>query len=306
MAGSEARKDDFVPVAPRAPSGVRARPFLKWAGGKGQLLDQFRPLLPREHRSYFEPFVGAAALFFSLLGRRRGKAVLSDVNRELIDCYLAVQTRVDDVIRALAAHVYDSDHYYRVRDVDPAGISLPERAARTIYLNKAGYNGLYRVNRAGRFNVPFGRYTNPLLCDADNLRACSGALAGVRLKVRDFEEVLAHAKEGDFVYFDPPYVPVSVTAGFTSYAAGGFEWPEQERLAGVFARLASAGVRVMLSNSDTPAVRRLYAGFRIDTVSAPRSINSNATRRGRVGEVVVRNFDGDRVVRRTRRSLRKA
>jgi DNA adenine methylase len=303
MAGSEARNDDFVAPAPHA---ARARPFLKWAGGKGQLLDQFRPLLPRECANYFEPFAGGAALFFSLHRRFRGNVVLSDINRELVDCYLAVQTRVEDVIRALEVHVYSAVHYYRVRDIDPDGVSLPERAARTIYLNRAGYNGLYRVNRAGRFNVPFGRHTNPLLCNAEKLRACSAALAGVKIEVRDFEEVLTNAKERDFVYFDPPYVPLSDTADFTSYVAGGFDWHEQERLAGVFGELANGGVRVMLSNSDTPAVRRLYAGFRIHTVSAPRSINSNANRRGKVGEVVVRNFDGDRLIRRTRRSVPKA
>lgn len=268
-----------------------ARPFLKWAGGKGQLMAQLQPLLPsRTVRRYFEPFVGSAALFFAL---RPERATLSDVNAELVDCYRAVQTEVDGVIEALAAHRYEEQAYYRVREQDPRTLSLPERAARTIYLNKTGYNGLYRVNRAGRFNVPFGRYTNPGFASresVENLRACSRALAGVKLLVRDFGEVVRDAREGDLVYFDPPYVPLSETSDFTAYVPGGFGPREQERLASVVHALSERGVLVMLSNSDTPVVRDLYARYRIDGVSAARSINSRANRRGKVAEVVVRNY----------------
>jgi DNA adenine methylase len=267
-----------------------AKPFLKWAGGKGQLLAQFRPLFPSEYRRYFEPFVGSAAVFFALRPRQ---AVLTDVNRELIDCYRAVQGSVEQVIAALRRHAYDEEHYYRVRDLDPAQLSPPDRAARTIFLNKTGYNGLYRVNKKGQFNVPFGRYTNPGFAHADqlgNLRACARALRGVTLEVRDFAEVVQHARARDFVYFDPPYVPASSTADFTSYVPGGFGWDEQRRLAEVFALLTRKGVRAMLSNSDTPAVREMYAGFRVDLVLASRSINSRADKRGKVGEVVVRNY----------------
>jgi DNA adenine methylase len=267
------------------------RPFLKWAGGKGQLLDQLRPLLPRDltaRARYFEPFAGGGALFFALRPR---SAVLSDVNTELIDCYRAVRNQVERVIRALRAHRYDRDHYYAVRSMPPASLSLAERAARTIYLNKTGYNGLYRVNRAGLFNVPMGRYTNPGILDASNLRACSRALRGAEVEACAFEAVLSSAKRGDFVYFDPPYVPASATADFTSYVPGGFGLDDQRRLAAVFTRLAAKGVHVMLSNSDTAPVRELYAGFRIDVVLAARSINSKGARRGKVGEVVVRTFD---------------
>lgn len=268
-----------------------ARPFLKWAGGKGQLMPQLEPLLPsRPVRRYFEPFVGSAALFFAL---RPGRATLSDVNAELVECYRAVQTDVDGVIEALSAHRYEEKAYYRVREQDPGGLAVPERAARTIYLNKTGYNGLYRVNRAGRFNVPFGRYTNPGFASResfDNLRACSRALAGVRLLVRDFGDVVRDAREGDLVYFDPPYVPVSETSDFTAYVPGGFGPREQERLVSVVNALSDRGVLVMLSNSDTPIVRDLYARYRIDVVSASRSINSRANRRGKIAEVVVRNY----------------
>lgn len=270
--------------------GSTARPFLKWVGGKGQLLEQMRPLLPERFGRYFEPFVGSAALFFHL---RPESATLTDVNAELINSYVAVQKHVDDVIRALEKHEYEETHYYRVRALDPVELSLADRAARTIYLNKTGYNGLYRVNRAGRFNVPFGRYVNPGFRHPDslaNLRACARALRSVKLAVRDFGEVVRHARRGDFVYFDPPYVPVSETADFTSYIPGGFGQEQQERLAAVFATLAEKGAYVMLSNSDTPRVRALYARFRIDGVLAARSINSKVTHRGKVGEVVVRNF----------------
>ena len=275
----------------RTRSADEPRPFLKWAGGKGQLLEQLRPLLPpRIEGRYFEPFVGSAALFFAL---RPAAATLSDANRELVDCYRAVRKRVSDVIAALKSHEYEESRYYMVRGQQPADLELPARAARTIYLNKTGYNGLYRVNRAGRFNVPFGRYTNPGFRSAEsieNLRACSRVLRSASLAVRDFGEVASHARRGDFVYFDPPYVPLSDTSDFTSYVPGGFGQPEQERLAAVFAELSRAGVQAMLSNSDTPAVRALYARYRIDTVTASRSINSRATHRGKVREVVVRNY----------------
>jgi DNA adenine methylase len=265
----------------------RSRPFLKWAGGKGQLLEQLRPLLPRRFRRYFEPFAGGAALFFSLRPRQ---ALLADVNAELIDCYVAARDEVDALIEALGRYRYATEDYYRTRAIDRTSLPLAERAARTIYLNKTGYNGLYRVNRAGKFNVPMGRYSNPLVCDAANLRACSKALEGVDLRVADFEEVAGRAKPGDFVYFDPPYVPVSDTADFTSYVPGGFGPDQQRRLALVFAKLARRGVHAMLSNSDTPTVRELYRGFRIDAVLAARYINSRGSRRGKVGEVVVTSF----------------
>jgi len=285
--GSDARRVDSGDASARKP-----KPFLKWAGGKGQLIEQFRPLLPVADRysRYFEPFIGSAALFFDL---RPPSAVLSDANRELVDCYRAIRTRVDEVVRELGKHEHDEAHYYRVR-ADHGRGSLPARAARTIYLNKTGYNGLYRVNRAGRFNVPMGRYTNPGYRSATlfaNLRACSQALAPAKLREGDFEEILADAGEGDFVYLDPPYVPVSDTADFTSYVPGGFGWIDQERLARVCRELWARGALVMLSNSDAKSVRDLYAGFRIDTVLASRSINSRAAKRGKVREIVVRNYD---------------
>jgi DNA adenine methylase len=263
---------------------VRAKPFLKWAGGKRQLLEQLRMFIPRSYDRYFEPFLGGGALFFDLKPK---KGVLSDVNPELVDCYVAVRDHVEELIRALREHPHEAKHFYAVRKMDPAELSLVERAARTIFLNKTGFNGLYRVNRSGKFNVPFGSYAKPKICDPDNLRACSAALANVQLSVRDFADAVAGARKGDFVYFDPPYVPLSRTATFTAYAAGGFGPDAQVRLSEVFGQLSDRKVSVLLSNSDVPAIRKLYAAHRIHVVKASRAINSNAARRGPVSEVVV-------------------
>jgi DNA adenine methylase len=260
------------------------RPFLKWAGGKGQLLAELRTLVPALRGRYFEPFLGGGALFFDLLPKR---SVLSDVNAEIVACYATVRDCVDELIRSLKKHRYDVDHYYAVRDSDPAALSPVDRAARTIFLNKTGFNGLYRVNSSGKFNVPFGRYAKPLICDEPNLRACSAALAKTEIVTCDFEESASRAKRGDFVYFDPPYVPLSRTAAFTAYARGGFGRDQQQRLANVFDRLARRGVHVLLSNSDVPAIRELYADYRIDVVKAARAINSKGSRRGPVSEVLV-------------------
>ncbi len=269
------------------------RPFLKWVGGKTKLLEQMTPLLPASWSRYFEPFVGGAALFFDQRTRRPDvPAFLSDVNAELVSCYVAVRDELDAVLVALGKHVYESDYYYAVRAQKPAELPSAARAARTIFLNKTGYNGLYRVNRSGQFNVPFGRFTKPLFRDVENLRACSRALSGVSIEHGDFSTVLERAKKGDFVYFDPPYVPVSATSDFTAYIPGGFGEVEQRKLADVFRKLAKRGVHVMLSNSDTPFVRELYEGFAVDVVYAARSVNSNAARRGKLAEVVVRSYAG--------------
>ncbi|MCL2778895.1 MAG: DNA adenine methylase [Polyangiaceae bacterium] len=264
------------------------RPFLKWVGGKTQLLDQLCPLLPEMFGRYFEPFVGGAALFFAL---RPPRASLRDVNEELIDCYRAIRDEVDSVIEALGEHRYERKYYYIVRELDPRSLPRARRAARTIFLNKTGFNGLYRVNSAGRFNVPFGRHTNPAICDEDNLRSCSLALQGVELEVRDFRQIVKDTAPGDFVYFDPPYAPISDTADFISYAVGGFGWADQENLAEAFSDLTKKGVYAMLSNSNAPGIRDLYAGFTIEEVSAVRSVNSNISRRGKIAEIVVRNYE---------------
>ena len=276
---------------PTADHHIRVRPVLKWAGGKRQLLPELLARLPQSFNGYHEPFVGGGAVFFELVAQGRiATAYLSDANPSLIDVYLGLRDGVDDVIAALRQHRYERDYYYQMRALRPADLSLPQRAARIIYLNKTCYNGLYRENRRGEFNVPFGRYKNPTICDEPNLRAAAAVLRGVDIARRPFDSVLDYAKEGDFVYFDPPYHPVSATANFTSYDRDGFGPDDQRRLRDVVAKLREHGVAAMVSNSDTPFIRELYDGFRIDQVQAARAVNSQANGRGKVAELIIRNY----------------
>jgi DNA adenine methylase len=273
---------------------------VKWAGGKTQLLDQLDSLYPPAPsvNRYIEPFVGSGAVFFHVRELLQpGEAILADGNEELINAYSAIRDDVEKVIRHLVLHrkAHSKAHYYDVRGASRARLSEAGRAARLIYLNKTCFNGLYRVNSRGEFNVPMGRYDDPPILDAANLRAVSAALRRVNLKVAHFRETLGYARKGDFIYLDPPYHPLSATSSFTSYSVNGgrssFEASDQEELAGVFAALARRGCRVMLSNSDCPLIRRLYRGYDIRTVLARRSINSKAERRGRIHEVVVLDYE---------------
>jgi DNA adenine methylase len=263
---------------------VRPKPFLKWAGGKGKLLSEILPRLPKRFGRYHEPFVGGGAVFFALGPRR---ATLSDINADLVTAYTAIRDNVEKVIRELAAHQATEERFYEVRAWDSCSLSPVESAARTIYLNRTCFNGLYRVNRRGRFNVPFGRYANPRICNPENLRTVSEALRGVKILHETVFSLSRRVRRGDLVYFDPPYDPLTPTASFTAYAKDGFGREEQRALARLFAELADRGVSVVLSNSDTPFVRKLYRGFKIETVFARRAINSRADRRGPVTEVLI-------------------
>jgi DNA adenine methylase len=271
-------------------------PFLKWVGGKGGLLPQLYPLLPPDvqERRHVELFMGGAAFFFA---RRPRHAILADTNPRLTATFMAVRDSVEGVIANLEElarrHAEDSKSaYYAARDRfnDMVRVPSADLAAHFIYLNKTCFNGLYRENRAGEFNTPIGSYKNPTICDHAALRRASNALAGVTISNAPFEVVAEHCGPRDFVYLDPPYDPISPTAAFTAYAAGGFGRDDQARLARVFRWLDDRGARVMLSNSDTPFIRELYADFRIDTIHARRAINSDADKRGPVPEVVVRNY----------------
>lgn len=281
-----------LPTIERGVAASEAKPFVKWIGGKRQLLPQLLPVLLKapSAAAYHEPFVGGGAVFFAL--RKEGRAIktrLADVNRELIESYTAIRDNVDEVIIALAGHarLSSKEYFYEVRQQKPR--TPAKVAARLIFLNKTCFNGLYRVNNSGGFNSPWGRHKNPLICDETTLRAVSNTLAGVTLDSGPFEAVLDKARSGHLVYFDPPYVPVNASA-FTEYSAGGFGAKEQATLASAFRELDRRGARVVLSNSDTPMVRTLYAGFKIDRVLARRNVNTRADRRGPVGEVIVRNF----------------
>ncbi len=266
---------------------------MKWAGGKSQLLAQYDRWFPRRYGAYFEPFVGGAAVFFHLLpDPARHRVRLSDLNQDLIEVYRTLQTDLEGLIRRLAEHAgqHSEEHFYRVRSWIPEDLESVDRAARTIYLNKTCYNGLYRVNSSGQFNVPFGRYKNPPILAEPRLRAAACALEGVELAVEGFESVLETAQKGDLVYFDPPYQPLSVTSSFTAYTRWSFGEAEQARLAEVFRELASRRVKVLLSNSDSPLVHELYQGFPIHLVRANRFINSKADSRQAIREVLVCSF----------------
>ena len=283
------------------------RPFLKWVGGKRQLLPELmkRVEAAGDFGRYHEPFVGGGALFFELhrLGKLKKHAWLSDYNPRLVETYEGVRDHVDELVRLLERHKkrHGEEHFYKVRALGEGpgkiGKTLPERAARIIYLNKTCYNGLYRENSKGEFNSPLGRYKNPQICDEENLRAVSKALRKTKIVHRHFEDVVKLAEPGDLVYFDPPYHPVSETASFASYTPqpnkierGGFGEDSQRLLASVYERLHEKGVKVVLSNSMTDLIRDLYSAYTVDQVSATRAVNSRADRRGKVSEALVRNF----------------
>ena len=267
-----------------------AAPIIKWVGGKTRLLPELIARMPDRFGRYYEPFAGGAALFFRVSPER---AVLNDFNADLIGVYRSVRNDVDDVIAHLERHrdLHSEEHYYATRtwwnNSRSPFADGAERAAAFIYLNKTCFNGLWRVNRAGEFNVPMGSYANPTICAPDALRAAQPLLAPTRLCCGDYRTAVAEAERGDFIYFDPPYVPLTPTASFTSYTADGFGLEQQRELADTARILVARGCRVMLSNSDVPLVRSLYGGFRIDSVECARAINSNATKRGKVGEVIV-------------------
>lgn len=270
---------------------VSARPLLKWAGGKTQLLPHLLHRVPNSFGRYIEPFLGGGALFFSMQPRL---SFLSDCNQELINCFQVAQSEVEALIEELKQYRYEKEMYYAVRELDRRAdfgkLSRIQRAARLIYLNKTCFNGLYRVNSKGQFNVPFGSYTDPTILDAENLRACSAALKGAVIQSGNFEQVLEIAQQGDFVYFDPPYAPVSDTADFTSYSKEGFDDSAQELLLLVCLQLNQRGVKWMVSNSNVPLIRELYRGFTIEPVGASRAINSKGSKRGAVVELIIRNY----------------
>ncbi|MCM0590486.1 MAG: DNA adenine methylase [Gloeotrichia echinulata GP01] len=264
------------------------RPFLKWAGGKSRLIQQYIPYLPKNYKTYYEPFLGGGAVFFYL---QPPTAILTDINAELITTYCCVRDQVEELICLLKEHKsrHNRDYYYDVR-ANPGRTDL-EQAARLIYLNKTCFNGLYRVNSQGQFNVPLGRYENPNICHEDLLRSASVALANAKIKHANFVDVLNHGTSSDdFVYFDPPYYPVSQTSNFTRYSSYCFDEMQQVQLRDVFVKLAERGVKVMLSNSDCQFIRELYGGFNIHIILAARAINSNAKKRGKITEVLVTSY----------------
>ena len=269
-------------------STISPRPFLKWAGGKNKLIQQYIPYFPKKFKTYYEPFLGGGAIFFYLNPQL---AVLTDINAELVNTYRCVKNNVEELILILKEHQlkHSKEYYYGVRQGN--GITPIEKAARLIYLNKTCFNGLYRENSKGEFNVPIGKYKNPKICNAALLRSVSAALQPTQIDVRPFEDILKYASSSDdFVYFDPPYYPLSPTSNFTAYSRYSFSQDDQIRLKEVFAELAEREVKVMLSNSDSQFIRELYTDFNIHSISASRLINSNAMKRGKITEVLITSY----------------
>lgn len=270
--------------------------FVKWAGGKRQLIDQFKPLFPRKFNRYLEPFVGSGAVFFYIIQNFKPKEIiLSDINEELINAYKIIKTDVEKLIIELKQHkeyhlAKGKPYYLTIRATNPKDLPKLERAARFIYLNKTCFNGLYRVNSKGQFNVPMGAYKNPSIVQEEKLRLASKLLKNVKLKVMSFEKVLTLAKKGDFIYFDPPYYPLKNKNSFTNYTKDSFMEKEQEKLAEVFINLDRKGCLVMLSNSDTKFIKDLYHKYNIKLVQATRMINSDGKNRGKINEIVVTNY----------------
>jgi len=270
------------------------RPFLKWAGGKRYLLSEIHKIIPK-FTNYYEPFLGGGAVVFSLQPK---KATLNDLNSDIINVYKIIKEDVEKLIKELSKHKNKSEYFYKIRSLDRNKkkfdkLTEVEKAARIIYLNKTCFNGLFRVNNQGQFNAPFGRYENPNFINAEVLRAINKFLNenDITILNESFEKLLSKIRKGSFVYLDPPYDPVSDTASFTGYSLNGFDKEDQEKLKEFCDKLNAKGVKFLLSNSATKFIKNLYKDYNIKIVKVPRIINSDATKRGKVDEVLVRNYD---------------
>jgi DNA adenine methylase len=263
-------------------------PLIKWAGGKRNLLKVYKKFFPKTFNKYCEPFLGSGAVFFYLQPQ---KAVLIDKNEELINFYEVVRDNPEQLMELISTYPVSKEFFYQIRELNPSKLSKIERAARFLYLNKTAYNGLWRVNSKGKFNVPFGKYKKVKFFDRENFLKASKILKNVVLLCDDFERVLDFASEGDFVYLDPPYYPLSNTSNFTSYTGEKFSEEDHYRVYKVFKTLADRGCHVMLSNSNAPFIRELFKDFHITEVLAPRFINSKAEGRKPIIELVIRNYE---------------
>jgi len=278
-------------------SAVEPKPFVKWAGGKRQIMLELEKNFPDKFDTYLEPFLGGGAVMFDLLTKKPSlKCNVSDLNSDLILAYVTIRDKLNKLIQSLENHSknYHKDstgYYYKVRNQEPK--NQIEKVSRLLFLNKTCFNGLYRVNSKGKFNVPLGRYTNPNIVNKENLIVVSHILQSEKIKIscRDFSSVLKDAKRGDFVYFDPPYQPVSDTANFTSYTHRDFRNDDLERLADLANQLSSKGCLVMLSNSNSKTVKRLFSsGWKLKEIRANRAINSNSQKRTGHKEIIIKNY----------------
>ena len=272
------------------------KPFTKWTGGKRQLLPVLKEYMPKQYNRYFEPFVGGGALFFELAP---GNAIINDFNSELINAYQQIKDNPQELIDLLEIHQENNskDYYLSIRSIDRDGrfetMSAVERAARILYMLRVDFNGLYRVNSKNQFNVPYGKYKNPKIVDAVLLTEVSTFLSdsSVTILNGDFEQAVVDAQKEDFVYFDPPYIPLTETSSFTSYTHEGFSYDDQVRLRDLMKNLTNRGVYVMLSNSSSKLSYELYKDFNIYEVEATRTNSAKSTSRGRIKEIIVTNYE---------------
>ena len=273
------------------------KPFLKWAGGKRQLLGEITKNMPEKYNNYYEVFIGGGALLFHLQPK---KAVINDSNKELINCYKVIRDDPEELIEDLKTHKNEAEYFYNIRKLDRHKkkynkLSDIQRASRIIYLNKTCFNGLFRVNSQGQFNVPFGKYKNPDIVNEVVIKEVSKYLNNneIIIKNQDFEDALNTAQKDDFIYLDPPYDPVSNTASFTSYDMKGFGKKEQEKLKNAVDSLHKKGCKILLSNSYTEFIRNLYNDkyYNQIIISATRSINSKGNKRGKIEEILIKNYD---------------
>ena len=270
-----------------------SEPFVKWAGGKRQLIDTLLENIPDNIDTYYEPFVGGGALFFKLFNLNLiKKAVLNDKNENLIISYNEIKNNLDELMCALSKYngKIDEKSFYSVRNLNNATLSNTGKAAKFIYINRTCFNGLYRENSKGICNSPYGKPKNPVVCDIDKLSLTSEALQIADIKNCDFEQCVKTAQENDFVYFDPPYIPISVTSNFASYTKDSFSLDEHARLKEVFDTLSNKNIKVLLSNSDSPITRHLYKEYNIQEVYATRVINSIGSKRGKIKELLIKNY----------------
>lgn len=274
-------------------SKLNISPFLKWAGGKRQLLPEIRKHIPQNINTYYEPFVGAGAVFLDL---QFNNVVINDINSELINCYNVIKNNPEELIKELSKFKNSEEEFYKIRNWDREENynkrSSVEKAARTIYLNKTCFNGLYRVSSKGFFNVPYGKYKNPSFVNADNIRNLSKYFksANITFLNKDFSAVVEDAKEGDFIYFDPPYYPINKTSSFTSYSKDGFSQEDQIKLKKEIDTLTGRGVKVLMSNSCCDFIKNLYVGYKIIEIEANRNINALGSKRTPVKEVLIKNY----------------
>ncbi|RXJ56452.1 DNA adenine methylase [Candidatus Marinarcus aquaticus] len=268
------------------------KPVIKWVGGKRQLLNELKKYMPEKFNTYFEPFIGGGALFFDL---KLEKSFINDYNSELTNLYEIIKNNPKELIKDLGKHQNNADYYYKIRALDRTPTKYKrltniKKASRFIYLNKTGFNGLYRVNKSGQFNVPFGKYKNPNYADFDNIFACSDLLQETTILNGDFEIIKPYICKGDFIYFDPPYVPLNETSSFTEYTDKGFDEDMQFRLKELCDYIHSIGAFFMLSNSYTDYIKDLYNEYELITVQANRALNCKASGRGKINEYIVVNY----------------